>query len=168
MSAPDLHASSDARLVPAPWPQWIALAIPFFSRNSRCHFPPGQPMGSDCLSSSVALQGERVRQRCARGQGPKCSSEASLSPFGQKGRKPFGPSCLQLIVEVRQLSACIFQQDFAVDGQRRCKEIHTQNADEQPYAAATVEEERLLRCGEEVEPAHEAKQHQNQCRRRDE
>ena len=122
-------------------------------------------MGSRCSSSSVGLQGERARQSYARGQGPKCPNEASLSPFRQKRWKPFGASCLQLIVEVRQLSARVFQQDFAVDGQRRCKEIHTQNGDEQCDAAATVEEKRLLRCCEEFEPAHEAKQRQNECRR---
>jgi len=125
-------------------------------------------MGLHGLSTSEGLQGERARQRYARGQGPKCPNEASLSPFRQKGRKPFGPSCLQLIVEVGQLSACIFQQDFAVDGQCCCKEIHTQNADEQRDAAATVKEKSLLRCREEVEPAHEAKQHHDEPCCRDE
>ena len=122
-------------------------------------------MGLHGLSSSVGLHGERARQSYARGQGPKCPNEASLSPFRQKRRKAFGASSLQLIVEVRQLSAGVFEQDFAIDGQGCCEEIHTQNGDEQRNAAATVEEKSLLRCGEEVEPAHEPKQHENECRR---
>jgi hypothetical protein len=116
----------------------------------------------------VGLQRERARRSYAHGQGPKCPNEAPLSPFRQKGRKAFGASCLQLIVEVGELSAGVFQEDFAVDGQCRRKEIHTQDGDEERDAAAAVEEERPFRCGQEVEPAHEAKQHQNECRRRDE
>jgi hypothetical protein len=54
---------------------------------------------------------------------------------------------LQLVVEVRQLPAGIFQEEFPVDSERGGEQIESQSANEKTHAAATVKEEKLLHSG---------------------
>ena len=52
---------------------------------------------------------------------------------------------------MRQLPAGIFEQDFAIDGQRRGKEIQTQDCKENSDTGATVQEQDSLRRSKEIE-----------------
>src|SRR5438034_896742 len=68
----------------------------------------------------------------------------ALPPLRQERRKALRVSRVHLVVEVGQLPAGVFEQDLAIDCQRRREEIQAQNGDEYRDASATMEKERFL------------------------